>query len=612
MANKVQEYLELSDLATKKITSSYREWMGFLSTVGRLYKYPYSDQLLIHAQRPDATACADYDLWNKQMRRYVMQGAKGIALIDTSTGKDRVRYVFDVSDTGEKENARRPWLWQYRPEHQQAVASALENRYGISGENGLADQLENIAAQLASEYWNDNRDDLLRIVDGSFLEEYDDLNIEIAFKRAATVSITYAMMSRCGLEPESYFEHEDFLSFFDFNTKATATALGLAVSQSTEQVLRQIEVTIRNYEREKFAERSMEHGERDQDRAGIQTGGGRSAPGAKTAGEAEPEPDQVRATAPEVSEGESPGAVGNNDDGRDTVQPSAGSGGPSQRDAGSDDAVAGERGGSHGTVESQGPHEVGGADELLQSTSGGNHSGRTDLQLNNEPVPEGPSVETPGPFVVSQEESEPPTPSPAPEPPAPTPTLTREVTQADIDDALQEWNGDIASKRRVQQYMADHGREKGTADWLRNEYGDDLPAFPVTADGAGTDLPWSKVQRHLARLVKEDRFFTEQELDNFEDVDTAYVREQLEQDQPSPFVEQVTADVEQIAAAQEARTVREIYEQYKPIVTNLVLADVAYQNACRNSDKENALIEGNAAVTRAVLTITEPLLPAWK
>jgi len=135
---------------------------------------------MIYAQRPDATACASYELWSKQMRRYVMQGARGIALIDTGTGENKVRYVFDVSDTREKENARRPWLWQYRPEHQAAVSSALAERYGVSGEDGLADQLEKIAGQLAADYWNDHEYDLLHIVDGSFLEEYDKLKRKLA------------------------------------------------------------------------------------------------------------------------------------------------------------------------------------------------------------------------------------------------------------------------------------------------------------------------------------------------------------------------------------------------------------------------------------------------
>ena len=209
-------------------------------------------------------------------------------------------------------------------------------------------------------------------------------------------------------------------------------------------------------------------------------------------------------------------------------------------------------------------------------------------------------------------EAEPPIHVPGGTPPIPAPA--RGITQADIDAALQEWNGDMDSKRRVQQYMTDHARDRGTAEWLKNEYGDDLPAYPVNGVGAATDLPWTKVQRHLARLVKEGRFFTEEEQNRFEDIDPAAIREHLEQagDKPSAFVEQVMADVERIAE-QEADepvtappTVREIYDHYKPMVKELVLADAAYQNACRNSDRETAIFEGDAAVKRAALTITEP------
>ncbi|MDE7246044.1 MAG: hypothetical protein K2O18_19000, partial [Oscillospiraceae bacterium] len=218
--------------------------------------------------------------------------------------------------------------------------------------------------------------------------------------------------------------------------------------------------------------------------------------------------------------------------------------------------------------------------------------------------------------IEHHQEQTPPAPVPETTPPVPAPAPAREVTQADIDEAIQEWNGDIASKRRVQQYMTGHAREKGTAEWLKNEYGDNFPAYPIPGhEGrAGTDLPWTKVQRHLARLVKEDRFFTEEEHDDFEDIDPAAIREHLEQvkDQPSAFVERVMSDVEQIAE-QETNVpvtappaIREIYGHYKPIVKELVLADTAYQNACKNSDRENAVIEGDAAVKRAALTITEP------
>ena len=169
-----------------------------------------------------------------------------------------------------------------------------------------------------------------------------------------------------------------------------------------------------------------------------------------------------------------------------------------------------------------------------------------------------------------------------------------------IDAALQEWNGDIASKRAVSRYMEDHARDRDTAQWLKKEYGDDLPSFPVPA--AQTDLPWPKVQRRLALLIKEDRFFTEEELDNFADVDTTAVRENLEQagNRPSPFVEQVMADVEP------RPTIGEIYEKYKPLVKNLTLADEKYQNACQNSDRETAMMEGHEAVKRAVSAMLGP------
>ncbi len=259
MPSKVQLYAQMADRTAEQITGSYQKWTAFLTTAARLYKYPYNEQLMIFAQRPEATACAGYDLWNKQMRRYVRRGSKGIALVDTSSDQPKLRYVFDVSDTSGGENSRRPYLWEYRQEHREVVSAALEQRFDVSGENGLADQMERVAAQLVDEYWHDNRRDIVGIVDGSFLEDYDEFNIGAAFRNAAVVSTTYALLSRCGMQPGDYFEHEDFLNVFDFNTPQTVAALGTAISQSSELVLRQIEVTIKNYEREKIAERSESH-----------------------------------------------------------------------------------------------------------------------------------------------------------------------------------------------------------------------------------------------------------------------------------------------------------------------------------------------------------------
>ena len=224
MPSNVQALAQMADHAATQITASHESWTDFLRTAARLYKYPYHEQLMIYAQRPDATACAGYEIWNEKMRRYVRRGSRGIALIDASGDRPSIRYVFDVSDTGSRDDSRRPYLWKYRPEHEDTVTAVLEREYEVSGEKGLADQLEQIAGQLANEYWQEHQYDILHIVDGSFLEEYDEFNIGAQFRSAAAVSITYAVLSRCGLEPDKYFDHEDFLSIFDFNTPNTIDA----------------------------------------------------------------------------------------------------------------------------------------------------------------------------------------------------------------------------------------------------------------------------------------------------------------------------------------------------------------------------------------------------
>ena len=384
MPSKLQFYAQMADHTAEQITSSYQKWTAFLTTAARLYKYPYHEQLMIFAQRPEATACADYELWNNQMRRYVRQGSKGIALIDTTGDRPRLKYVFDVSDTGGGENSRRPFLWEYRPEHRDAVTAALERRFEVTSENGLADQLECIAAQLVDEFWNAHQRDILNIVEDSFLEEYDDFNIGVAFRNAAVVSTTYVLLSRCGMEPGDYFEHEDFLNVFDFNTPQTVAALGTAISQSSEQVLRQIEVTIKNYERQKLAERSESHERTDlREERGLSD----SRPEPVRAGGAAP--GQVRQDAEELPEGASPGAVEQPAAVREAVPAPPGDRRGSEPASGADDARTDEVGGRDGGTESQRPDEVGGPDERTESAGGGNHPGGTGVQLNLFDAPAG-------------------------------------------------------------------------------------------------------------------------------------------------------------------------------------------------------------------------------
>ena len=225
----------MADHAAVQLTSSFGAWSAFLQTAARLYKYPYLDQLMIFAQRPDATACAAYDLWNERMGRYIKRGARGIALMDDSGGRPTLRYVFDVSDTGTRRESRAPWLWTLEEPHLPAVTAALEQTYEIPGDGGLVEQLEIIAATLSAQYWNDHREDVLDIVDGSLLAAYDDDTIGVQFCTSATISVAYTLLSRCGLAPEEVLHHEDFMPIFDFNTPATIGALGTAVSQLSEQ-----------------------------------------------------------------------------------------------------------------------------------------------------------------------------------------------------------------------------------------------------------------------------------------------------------------------------------------------------------------------------------------
>ena len=214
----------MADTAERQLTRSYKSWTQFLRTAARLYKYPYNEQVMIHAQRPDATACAEYDFWNKKMGRFVRRGSTGIALIDTSGQKPQLRYVFDVADTGEREHSRPIHLWQFRAEHEAAIAAALERNYGVSGNDGIVEQMESAAAQLVRAYWADYKRDILDNIDDSYLDGYDEFNTEVQFRNAAKVSITYMLMSRCGLEPEAYLEPEDFMPVFDFNTPAKQSA----------------------------------------------------------------------------------------------------------------------------------------------------------------------------------------------------------------------------------------------------------------------------------------------------------------------------------------------------------------------------------------------------
>ena len=591
MPSKAEFYRQMAEQVSTRLVGSWKEWTAFLTTAARLYKYPFHEQMMIYAQRPDATACAEYDLWNEKMGRYVRRGSKGIALVDDSGDRPRLRYVFDISDTGTREHSRTPWLWQLEEQHIGPVSAMLERNYGVAGDN-LAQQLTDVAGKLASEYWDEHQQDFRYIVDGSFLEEYDELNIEVQFKSTATVSIAYALMSRCGLDTDQYFQHEDFMPIFDFNTPATVGALGAAVSQINQQVLRQIGVTVQHYEREQLAERSVTHGEQPDLHEERRLPDSRPEP-ERTAGEA---PGQVRQDAESVPEGtpapDLQPAVADREavpaphrDRRDGEQPS-----------GADDAPAGGVGGRDGGAESPRSDALGGPDEHLQGPGGGDFAGGAYQQLTLnlflseaeqiQRIDEAENVKTSSAFSFAQEQPQP-------------------------DPAVWEYNGvkerhpDDMVLYQMGDFFEIYGEDAKEA---APELGLHLVsrAIPVGGRVEMCGFPANRLEQYLEQLRAKHDVTVSATLEGStqrREYSVLSIDHEAEQDISAHEAEygadgfRAFRDEEAIQAA----TLRELHEQYKPIVLEAVTQDIRYRNACGHSDYENAVIEGNAAIRRAVL-----------
>ncbi len=367
--SRTDSLVQLAQNTARRITGSHTAWMAYLQTAARLYKYPYHEQLLIFAQRPQATACAGYEVWKNTMRRYVRRGAKGIALLDTSGDAPRLRYVFDVADTGELSQSRSLNLWKLSEENAQAVSLSLENGYDVPAREGLERQLRAISSQLAGACWVDRKQEIFDIVDGSFLEGYDEGAIGASFRRAASVSLEYALRSRCGLANEGRFIREDFIPVTEWNTPEAAAALGTAVSEMSGEVLRTIEISIRNHER------SLSHDylpaeRRDPDSRPEAERNGGAAPG------------QVRADAQDVPANASDDAVEQPAAKRDIAGAPAGDRRGGTEPSGTADAGADEGRGRDGGIESQRPDAMGRPDERLQGAGRGNHPQGAGVQLS--------------------------------------------------------------------------------------------------------------------------------------------------------------------------------------------------------------------------------------
>ena len=580
MPNKLQFYSEFAERTARQITGSYRSWTAFLATAARLYKYPYNEQLIIYAQRPNATACAEYDFWKDRMGRYVQRGSTGIALIDTSGYQPRLRYVFDVADTAPRDAARNFTLWEMRTEHEAKVCSMLTEQYDVPQDGGIIAQFERVADKLALEYWTEQKRDICDIVADSFLNGYDEDNIRMAFKTAASTSITYALMARCGFSPDGYFEPEDFMPVFDFNTPAAVSVLGTAVSEISQRVLRQIEITVKRHERERRAERTEEHGEQPdlQDQRRI------SDPRPEPAREsAEPAAWQIRTDAADVSPGASPDPLESDDPDGNAFSAPAGDRRSGEPEVGADDAGADDVGRSDGRAESSRPIEVDRSDEHLQGASRGSDPRGADLRIT-EPV-QGEQIS----FMPEAENVQ-----------------TSSASSALDYNSIKEAHPDDIVLYQVGDFFEIYGEDARQAAELLN-----MNLTTRNIPGAGRvemcGVPAHSLEMYVEKL--RDKYdVTIAEAPDFRGERHIYTLRSIDHEAEAAinaYEAEFGADGTRVfrdpAAEQVQPTVQERLEHYRPVVMAAVSEDTAYRNACGHSDRENAEIECNAAVRRAVL-----------
>jgi len=514
MSSKTEEYLVLAQRTANGLTRYWESWTDYLATASRLYKYSFPDQLMIYAQRPDATACADYDVWNNRMNRYVRRGSKGIALLDESSGYPRLHYVFDVSDTGVRRNSRDPEVWQLGPDLMQSVSEMLSKTYGISGER-VSQQLADVAGKLVADYWDNNGGDIRAIVDGSLLMDYDEAGMEMQFKSAAAISVTYTLLERCGFEPAGWFDKDDFQAIYNFSTPDAVYTLGTAVSDMSREVLRNIERTVKTTIRRRNAERSQyeyEQQERDLlDRRGLPTPEPDFEPTPEAAG-------QVRQAAPDVPEEPSPGAIQHDAPERELVPAPDGGGADGREPDAADHGATSET--EPGPGQGAEPDGVGTAHEQPESAGRGTGADGADLQLSFldanipteaqqiEKIDQAESEKTPSAFVLSQ---------------------------AEIENELRKHgSGFMGGKQRIMALYQTQPDRNLRAKALAKEYGigghshdflDGSSGF-VNHDWKGLEfdhypdhqkitLKWAQVEQYIDLMVQSDRYLTDREKEHY-------------------------------------------------------------------------------------------------
>lgn len=541
MAAKYQLLTELYRRTEIAVAKNPQTWQNFLAAACRNYKCRFDEQLLIFAQRPDAVAVAQLETWNKQFRRWVNKDSKGIAVFDPKGRRNTLKYYFDVSDTHEGYYGSRPVpIWQMETRYEQPVMERLSDRFGELESTDLASALMETAKNAVEDHLQDYLSQLKDVTADSFLEELDDLNLEVMYQRLAVNSVAFMLVSRCGLDTGEYFEREDFQDIVNFNTPVTINALGIATSDIAEMALREISQTIRDvqvaektqsrtfaqetqssYDRSrKQPERSDNHGEHH-----IYPSGGLSYSRPDITDRARTSAWQIRIDAPGLSGAAQESDLSQPSDTGQAERASVPDGTDSAPEAGASDEAAVSRAGRDGGTERESTDAVGGNDEQHSQSGGGADPERADLPLSTaneeEVIANLPTVEEQIEQIAEAEDEK---------------SSAFSVSQEDIDSVLVRGSGFKNGKYRIYRQFQKHEDKKANIAFLKNEYGTgggthsypdgtqggtwyDSKGIGIEKHGSYTNpdlvLSWSKVEKRIRELIQNDRYFNAKEKDHY-------------------------------------------------------------------------------------------------
>ena len=543
MAAKYQLITELYRRTGVAVAKNPQAWQGFLSSACRNYKCRFDEQLLIYAQRPDAVAVAKLETWNRQFKRWVNKDSKGIAVFDPKGRRNTLKYYFDVSDTHEGYYGSRPVpIWQMDERYEQAVMERLSDRFGDVESTDLASALMETAKNAVEDNLQDYFSQLKDCTKDSFLEELDDFNIEVIYRRLAANSVAFMLISRCGLDTNEFFDRDDFADIVNFNTPATINAIGIATSDIAEMALREISQSIRNVQMAEkdqnrtFAQRTQaqydkgrQQPERSEynERNHLQQTGGLSYSRPNITDRARASAWQVRFDAQGLSGEAQASDLSQSADIGQAERASARGGADSTPEVGASDEAALSRAGRDRGTERESTDAVGRTDEQHPQPSGGSDTDRTDLQVSvakdDEVRVNLPTVDEQIEMIAKAEDEK---------------ASAFAISKEDIDSVLQKGSGVADGKYRIyRQFQKGEDRQKNI-EFLKNEYGTgggthifpdgfsghswhDSKGLAIDRNGTYTNhdlvLKWSQVEKRLRELIKDNRYLNPKEKDHYAD-----------------------------------------------------------------------------------------------